>query len=174
MFDNILKWLISLLGVGTVLVIGFLIYIGNQGDAISAEESKQSDEVTTNEELVSDFDIESSKVQLVRIERLKEEAFQARLHQMTHQKVKADTKWGQIEMTPENIALMIAILERDGVEYTKEDYYWEVLNAWKNGDFSNAVDVHNTIWEWQGGTIGKATGLLSPEEENRYIESHFR
>ncbi|WP_416826451.1 DUF6241 domain-containing protein [Ectobacillus polymachus] len=45
---------------------------------------------------------------------------------------------------------------------------------WKKGDFSNSVDVHNKIWNWQGGNIGAATRLLTADEENRFIAENFR
>ncbi|MED3660551.1 DUF6241 domain-containing protein [Ureibacillus sp. FSL K6-8385] len=97
-----------------------------------------------------------------------EEVFMQTMHEMTHQKVKADTKWGFTPMTEEQIDKMLTILEYN--DYEHEEFYREALTAWKNGDFSNAVKVHNKIWKWQGGTIGKATGLLSREEEEEYLE----
>ncbi|MFV8828220.1 DUF6241 domain-containing protein [Alkalihalobacterium sp. APHAB7] len=41
------------------------------------------------------------------------------------------------------------------------------------GDFSQAVYDHNVIWEIQGGTVGKATRLLTEEEEREYIQMYF-
>jgi hypothetical protein len=39
------------------------------------------------------------------------------------------------------------------------------LHSWKENNFSSAVSDYNRIWKLQGGTVGKATGLLTPEEE---------
>ncbi|WP_157130736.1 DUF6241 domain-containing protein [Halobacillus mangrovi] len=36
-----------------------------------------------------------------------------------------------------------------------------------------AAEVHNTIWEWKGGNVGKVTRLMSTTEEQQYIEIHF-
>ena len=47
------------------------------------------------------------------------------------------------------------------------------LEDWMEGDFSNAVQVHNTIWNERDGTIGKVRGLMSLEEEMDYKIRHF-
>ena len=41
-----------------------------------------------------------------------------------------------------------------------------------SSDFSQVDQDHNTVWRLQGGTIGEATGILTPKEEQAYIESH--
>lgn len=105
-------------------------------------------------------------------ESLEETQFQQTLHEMTHQKIHAEAKWGATEITEEQIDTMLATMEKES--YVHEEYYREVLTAWKNGDFSNAVEVHNKIWEIQGGTIGRAERLLTAEEEQEYIDRNFR
>jgi hypothetical protein len=47
----------------------------------------------------------------------------------------------------------------------------DILNRWAEGDFSRADKDHNAIWNVQGGTIGEATGVMSPEEEQQYLET---
>lgn len=100
-----------------------------------------------------------------------EEDFMEAIHFMTHQKVSAGTKWGALEITEERIDDMISVLDEE--DFSREDFYRETLLAWKEGDFSNAVDVHNRIWEIQGGTIGRASRLLTEEEESKYVEAKF-
>ena len=100
-----------------------------------------------------------------------EEDFMEAIHFMTHQKVSAGTKWGALEITNERIDEMLSVLDKE--DFSREDFYRETLLAWKEGDFSNAVDVHNRIWNVQDGTIGRATGLLTEEEEAHYIEANF-
>ncbi|WP_411675014.1 DUF6241 domain-containing protein [Cytobacillus kochii] len=48
-----------------------------------------------------------------------------------------------------------------------------MLDKWSKGDFSNVDNDHNYFWSLQNGTIGKATGILSPEEEEAFIEKYF-
>ncbi|RNF39589.1 DUF6241 domain-containing protein [Planococcus salinus] len=105
---------------------------------------------------------------------LDETEFQIKLHQMTHQKIVASEKRGAIEMTPENIRDMLMIARANEVYYKHSDFYEETLLTWQNGDFSNAVYVHNTIWDWHNGTVGRATGLMTPEQEERYVNMFFR
>lgn len=96
---------------------------------------------------------------------------QQAIHNMSHQKVKADRKWGALEITPQHINRLIEIVKNN--DFENADLYLEILNSWKEGDFSNIVDDHNAIWELQDGTVGEATGVLSPKEEKQYIDENF-
>lgn len=103
---------------------------------------------------------------------LNEEAFMQDLHKMTHQKVYASPKWGTLAITEERVDLMLQIVEQ--ADYEHGTFYKDALIKWADGDFTNAVEVHNWIWELQDGTIGKAERLLTPEEEAGYIEQYLR
>lgn len=93
------------------------------------------------------------------------------IHEMSHQKVKAPEKWGAIKITQERIDLLLKYVKKQDFEH--QDVYVDILERWSEGDFSQADLDHNAIWELQGGTIGKATGLLSKEEEAVFIEKYF-
>lgn len=97
---------------------------------------------------------------------MKEVAVQYYIHEMTHNKVYADVKRGSRPMTAEGIATLKAIVEKN--DYKDEKFYLETLNAWEEGNFSNAVNVHNTIWTWHGGTIGKAKRMMTEDEQQAY------
>ncbi|MBM7572913.1 DUF6241 domain-containing protein [Aquibacillus albus] len=104
-------------------------------------------------------------------ENIKEYQFLDNIHLMTHQKVYADEKWGSAEITKERIVKMREIIyEKD---FANEQFLSSALSQWEQGNFENAVDVHNYIWEQRNGTAGKATRLLTDEEEQEYIEEHF-
>lgn len=100
---------------------------------------------------------------------LDEKVFQQMLHEMSHQKVHASQKWGFIEMKESTINALLKMLENGN--YENENLYREILTEWKEGNFKNAVEHHNAIWKLQGGSIGKATRLLTEEEEQKYLES---
>lgn len=104
---------------------------------------------------------------------LSETEFQIHLHQMTHQKIVASKKRGAIEMTPETIDNMLKIARANEEVYEESEFYEKTLTAWEQGDFTNSINVHNTIWEWHDGTVGRATGLMTPEQEARYVEEFF-
>lgn len=151
--------------IGLIVAIALFFNNGN-GDSEKAEDQKVESQESKEKVFVpkdAHFNISED------IEIMSEKEFMQTMHEMTHQKVKANEKWGYTPMTPQQIEKMLMILDK--ADYKHEDFYREALTAWKNGDFSNAVKVHNTIWEWQGGTIGKAYGLMSPEEEREYLES---
>lgn len=104
---------------------------------------------------------------------MQEVQVQIYLHQMTHQKIVAEEKRGAIQMSPENIGNMLTIVRDNANLYEHAAFYEKTLVAWEEGDFSNAVSVHNTIWAWHNGTVGKATGLMTPEAEAAYVKRHF-
>jgi Family of unknown function (DUF6241) len=98
---------------------------------------------------------------------LSEVLMQQYIHAMSHQKVQAKEKWSYFKITDERIDFLLSQLEIN--KYEHEGTYEEILTSWKDGDFSDAVSDHNKIWRIQEGTIGKATGLLSPKAEEAYI-----
>ena len=104
---------------------------------------------------------------------LTEGQFQVKLHQMTHQKIVATEKRGKIQMTPARIEEMLKILRANEGAYDEYAFYEDALTEWEQGKFSNAVDVHNTIWEWHNGTVGRATGFMTKEQEAEYVEDNF-
>ncbi|WP_163101973.1 DUF6241 domain-containing protein [Peribacillus alkalitolerans] len=98
---------------------------------------------------------------------------QIAMHHMSHQKVKADKKWGALQITPERINRLIEIVTKNQKGYDHSSTYLDILNRWNEGDFSRVDRDHNEIWRLQGGTIGKATGILSAKKEKKYIEENF-
>lgn len=92
---------------------------------------------------------------------------------MTHQKVETDRKWGYLEITDERIEEMLEIAKESSYEYSS-DFYIDTLRNWENGIFDNAVEVHNTIWNANNGTVGRVHGLMDEREEYEYIQWHLR
>ncbi|MED3201021.1 DUF6241 domain-containing protein [Bacillus toyonensis] len=92
------------------------------------------------------------------------------MHKMLHQKVIADKKIGFIVMSPENIKMLRHLLDQSDKMLDKEKYA-EILNRWEKGDFSQAVEEHNYMWEQAGGeSTGKAKRLTTPKEEKAYLK----
>jgi hypothetical protein len=104
---------------------------------------------------------------------MNEEEIQYAIHHMSHQKVKSDKKWGHLQITPERIERLIEVVQANGEEYDHSSIYINILNQWKENDFSSAVSDHNKIWKLQEGNTGEAKRLLSVKEEREYIEKHF-
>lgn len=148
-----------------LVVIGAFFLLSNQGarDVATFEEKEAHGEkitVTTTEAATP-----------VEVTAVHEKDFMQDIHEMSHQKIHANKKWGALQITPERIEIMLQILEE--TDYEHEEFYRDALEDWAAGDFSNAVDVHNQIWRWQGGTTGIATRLATEEEEAEYEKKYF-
>ncbi|KIL47889.1 DUF6241 domain-containing protein [Jeotgalibacillus campisalis] len=98
--------------------------------------------------------------------------YQEYIHGMTHQKIKASKKWGFYEIHPKRIDWLLEGLEKTTqINTENKTIYREILTNWRDGNFTQIDKEHNKIWRMQDGTVGEATGILSPEEEQSYIES---
>ncbi|WP_456273111.1 DUF6241 domain-containing protein [Bacillus sp. AK031] len=98
---------------------------------------------------------------------LNEGIIQQYIHAMSHQKVEADKKWSFYRMTDERILYLLGELDKG--DYKHEQIYRDILIKWHEGNFSEADHDHNEIWTMLGGTVGRAEGLLSNEEEQAYL-----
>ncbi|MFZ3579889.1 DUF6241 domain-containing protein [Virgibacillus sp. DJP39] len=96
--------------------------------------------------------------------------YQEYIHGMSHQKIEASKKWGFYEIHPSRIKWLIEGLEQVNLEHEK--MYQEILQKWNNKNFTSIDDDHNTIWSLQGGTVGRATGILNANEEQAYINNN--
>lgn len=105
---------------------------------------------------------------------LDEYTMQNKIHNMSHQKVHAEDKWGHVQITKAKVDRLLEVAKANTVNYSHEKKYIEILTRWSEGDFSKAVEDHNTIWKLQEGTIGEAQRLMTPVEELQYIEEHFK
>jgi hypothetical protein len=98
---------------------------------------------------------------------INEGIMQQYIHAMSHQKVQADKKWSYYEMTEERILYLLGELDKG--DYKNEQVYREILVKWQDGNFSEADHDHNEVWSLQNGSVGRAEGLLSAEEEAAYL-----
>lgn len=154
---------IALLAVGGYWFIQREAAKGEEPPAVSS--SVQAPEVQPTEQTLEIVDTPFSA-------EMDEKKLQDHLHEMSHSKVYAADKWGQVRLiTQANIAELLAIVEAN--DFEEKAFYLSTLENWQRGDFSNAVEVHNTIWSWHGGTVGKATRLMTEEEEQAYTRSNF-
>ncbi|QPA52651.1 DUF6241 domain-containing protein [Lysinibacillus sphaericus] len=92
------------------------------------------------------------------------------LQQMSHQKIMADEKESSIMITPERIDTLLQMVEENMDDYEHSEQYLDVLNRWKNGDFSSVDQDHNDMWYLQGSKQGGiAYGIATKEQEIDYI-----
>lgn len=86
------------------------------------------------------------------------------IHKMANTVVIAEQKWGKDEITEESInGLIIEIKAGESKkEYVHSVELLDILVRWKQGDFSQADQDHNFVWDLLNGTVGKATGVYEP------------
>lgn len=94
------------------------------------------------------------------------------MHKMTHQKVRAEDKWGAIPMIPDTINQVYDIVSQS--DFSRKEDLLEILEKWKKDDFSTIDDDHNYFWEYQDGTIGEAYGTLTLDEEKEFIKNNYK
>ena len=144
-----------------------LITIGF-GISIFREPSKE--DIVLAQEKIEDVFYEPGGNEEIFSQSIDEKRMQQLIHEMSHQKVKAKPKWGAILITQARVAELIEVTKANKT-WKHSDVYLDILNRWYDGDFSQADKDHNAIWKLQGGTIGKASGLLNPIEEKKFISN---
>ena len=82
-------------------------------------------------------------------------SYYEKIHHMSNTIIIAEDGniWGESEITFEAIKEIILKIEKE------DEYISNELSKWLELDFSNAVEVHNYVWNKLGGTVGKAEKL---------------
>lgn len=159
--------------IGVALIIGYL-FIGKWGPESSAKPSAtQAEQDQAKQELNKSFETSTPLGEMPEYETMSELELVDEVHGMTHQKVLADEKWGSVEITKDKVEKLYEVTnnKKDSEIRTM---LLEILEPWKKGDFSNAVEDHNRIWNYKEGNIGEAKRLLTPVEEQEYITKMFK
>jgi hypothetical protein len=93
------------------------------------------------------------------------------MHKMTHQKVRAEKKEGALPMSNDTINQVHHVVYNSNFQL--KDDLLDILAEWRIGNFSRIAEDHNYLWEYQGGTSGKAYGQLGLAEEVEFINQNF-
>ncbi len=80
------------------------------------------------------------------------------IHSLANSLIKAEYKWECTEVTPNTIDKAISGVDHLADRYQRI-YFRSSLEKWQQGDFSNAVDVHNKVWSILEGNVGEAYDL---------------
>ncbi|MFS0777746.1 DUF6241 domain-containing protein [Neobacillus sp. 3P2-tot-E-2] len=94
------------------------------------------------------------------------------LHNMTHQKVRSEEKWGFVHINEVNLLAVKNVL-LENPSFNQNIDMLSIVTDWLNNDFSNIVAEHNSIWKMKNGSVGKAYGILSPSEEATLVKEQF-
>jgi hypothetical protein len=157
-------------------IVGVYFYLSNDGEL--KLNLKKNDPVATKEaqtKIDKSFDTPVSSTVMDKYETMTEGELIQEVHNMTHQKVEADKKWGSSEITADKVQKLYDVIKnKDFKNSSNKTMLLDILEPWTKKDFTNAVSAHNRIWSYQKGNIGKATRILTPQEELEYIENEFR
>jgi uncharacterized protein YbcI len=97
------------------------------------------------------------------------------MQDMAHQKIVADTKELSIMITPERIDTLIQMVEENKDKFEHDETYLEILNRWREGDFSIVDYDHNVLMYIQSqytapkSISGLAKDVATKEQEINYI-----
>lgn len=161
-------------GVAACIAGIYFYWNGAEERALIEEvDGKSSSEVRT--EIDKSFKAETPEQTMAEYEKYSEGQLIQEVHEMSHQKVQADQKWGASEIAEDKIQKLLEVIQsKEFKNKRSKDMLLAILGPWAQGNFSNAVSAHNQIWNSQNGNVGKATRLLTPKEELKYIEENFR
>jgi preprotein translocase subunit SecF len=163
-----------------IVMIGAVYLVINKGHFGGVSKTNGHITVTKTEEkaakteMKKEFETATPKGKMPDYENMSENELIQEVHGMTHQKVKAEQKWGSSQITKDKVLKLYDVVKnKDFKDQNAKDMLLEILKPWTQGDFSNAVTAHNMIWKYQDGTVGEATRLLTASEEKDYIKHNF-
>jgi hypothetical protein len=172
---KIFAWMFGSVAFVAIVSAGLYMYLSAKDSEPKAKPTLniKEDQTPKGEKMIEVTEKRSEPVEEEFPMEMDEYDVQDAIHGMTHQKIVADDKWGFIPLTQERVKRLIVVVEKNGAEYEKSGLYMHILNRWLNGDFTEIDKEHNAIWELQGGNVGKATGIMSAEEEKAFIKEHY-
>ncbi|PEO97623.1 hypothetical protein CN577_30910 [Bacillus toyonensis] len=178
MAKKILIWLGSIIGLVVLTIgvtLGLLHFATNSADKKISKEKDMSEykEVPKEEEEKESITapIEGVLMSLPITESSSEEEVLTAMHHMSHQKVIAQKKWGVIPMSRKNAEKVRDILNNSNFE--KKAELLEIAERWVKGDYSQIQFDHNYFWSTEGGTVGRATGVLDLASEKEFVSNNF-
>lgn len=106
------------------------------------------------------------------------EAIVRDVHHMTHGAILAKDKWGYLTLNDENIFTILTELAAVDSPNIVEERMIHMLSNWYHGDVGSIDEDHNFLWDWEDGTIGKASGMSwdGVEEDilQRSIQNNYK
>ncbi|PHG67584.1 PRK06770 family protein [Bacillus toyonensis] len=167
----------AVIGVG--LTYGMLYYLNN-----SKPVAKKSTPAAAAVEVLADSNVKAEDAKLLengnhslpnsgfnKNFKWTDENIQTALHEMAHQKTKAEQKWGYIFITQERIESLLEIINSNDV--AQKNTYVDILERWKQGKYEKVDVDHNKIWKLQSGNLGEGKGIMSQAEQKELIDQVF-
>lgn len=177
MYVRILYWLGAI--VGLIVLTGGVVYavlsssefqLGSKKDSKAVvKETTKVPETIENEDTAK---IGGVEIMLPISHGATEDEVIQTMHNMTHQKVRAEKKWGAVPMSKVNAAAIKDIIVQG--DYERKEELLAIAERWINQDFSQIVEDHNYFWAIQEGSVGKATGVMTAAEERAFALNNYK
>ena len=141
-----------------VLGVSFAIELTLGGSSSSknvavSKENESSIETSPKETSSQLQQVSSSEVEVDNGYNIEDLYYEVHLRANTIIIAENDEIWEEIEIDKGFLNETVPLLKG------KDDYLYKELLKWDDLDFSNAVEVHNYVWEKLGGTVGKAIAI---------------
>lgn len=116
--------------------------------------------------------LEGKAVQVGLSDTMPEKMFRKALYYFLNSRVDAEWKWNVYEITEERTNQLLKVVENNNFDHS--NLYINILNDWRNNNFSNSVRYHDELRKING-IVEKsaATGLFSDSEAEKYLEQGF-
>jgi hypothetical protein len=148
------KWSIFVL-IG-IFVLGIFVFLYMR--LFGENDKVTSQQLTPEQKLIVDTEFNTpEEIKLEDID-TREEIY-VMMHEMANTKIIAvdGMIWGLQPMTKNRIVALQKAAKDLGIE---DERIYEILDRWKNQDFSQCVDDHNYVWKkYLNGEVGKAKAL---------------
>lgn len=178
-FFKIIGIIAGMAVIGVGLTYGMLYYLNNSKPA-----AKKTTPAAPAIEVLADINVKAEDAKLLengnhslpnsgfnKNFKWTDENIQTALHEMAHQKTKADQKWGYIFITQERIESLLEIINSNDV--AQKSTYVDILERWKQGKYEKVDTDHNKIWKLQSGNLGEGKGVMSQAEQKELINQVF-
>ena len=180
MKGKIFNWILSILLViliSVFLILGTSIYkdikeVKEYSDSAKVYEDTNDIEFK-KKELSLDKNKDASYVNpfgdVHRPDAIDERTLRFYIYYMTNQKVDAPNDEGYYQISNERINFLLEVL--DHKIYTFETTYRDILTRWKNNDYSLILEDHYEVLRLLNKKDGRATRLLTTQEEQALLEN---
>jgi hypothetical protein len=147
------------IGLGIILLIS-IIFIGYY--FISYKIDTKTHETDQSIEEILEKNKESLDTEVSKSKSMEPKYIYEMIHEMANTLIVAEDGliYGNITINDENINRAMAIINQsDSIKEDEKLVFMNILQDWKEEDFSNGVQAHNYAWNKLNGTIGRAKDL---------------
>ncbi|UTR10055.1 DUF6241 domain-containing protein [Evansella sp. LMS18] len=156
-----------------LLIISSSLFVGTKMTGYTDRAWQAQGIYTIYDEIIYEHqNLEGKSVQVGLPDTMSESMFRKVLYYFLNSRVDAEWKWNVYEITEERTNQLLEVVENNN--FNHENLYINILNDWRNSNFSNSVRYHDELRKIHGMVEkSAATGLFSGSEAEEYLEQGF-